>query len=321
MILLFPVGLPAIYFTMLFTSRRVLFDKDEEGGGISSQMEHLSFFFGEYAHKRWYWEVVECLRKCTLMGFASFYKPGTLMQLIAVIVVTTVYIMVLTNYQPYIQPLDVAVAIWNQMMLFFTLLGALMIKFQQGFSATGVYEEGYDASFVNTLLIASGFGVFLVNTLCSFIAFYGVIHDECESNTKELEEGDGNKTRETEEGNDDNNTKEIEEGDDNKTKEIEEVNDDNVKAVFNSRDEYFNKIRLLTRIAAVNSRRPTRTNSKLYKVKGGIAAQATPKDTASNGIDLSDVAKEKNNIQRHEEKEEEDASKKMGFKRKAKFLI
>ena len=30
-----------------------------------------------------------------------------------------------------------------------------MIKFQQGFAATGVYEEGYSADLVNVLLIGS----------------------------------------------------------------------------------------------------------------------------------------------------------------------
>ena len=34
-----------------------------------------------------------------------------------------------------------------------------MIKFQQGFSATGIYEEGYNVELVNILLIASCVGV------------------------------------------------------------------------------------------------------------------------------------------------------------------
>jgi hypothetical protein len=40
-------------------------------------------------------------------------------------------------------------------MLFLTLLGALMLKCIQGFISTGVYEEGYNTTFANGMLVAS----------------------------------------------------------------------------------------------------------------------------------------------------------------------
>jgi hypothetical protein len=46
-------------------------------------------------------------------------------------------------------------------------LGALMIKFHQGFSATGIYEEGYNVELVNILLIASCAGVFFAGLYSS----------------------------------------------------------------------------------------------------------------------------------------------------------
>ena len=46
-------------------------------------------------------------------------------------------------------------------------LGALMIKFHQGFSATGIYEEGYNVELVNILLIASCAGVTFVGLYSS----------------------------------------------------------------------------------------------------------------------------------------------------------
>jgi hypothetical protein len=57
-------------------------------------------------------------------------------------------------------------AMTNQAMLFLMLLGALMLKVQQGFSATGIYEEGYDASLVETLLICSVLAV----AICAIVA-------------------------------------------------------------------------------------------------------------------------------------------------------
>jgi hypothetical protein len=57
-------------------------------------------------------------------------------------------------------------AMTNQAMLFLMLLGALMLKVQQGFSATGIYEEGYDASLVEALLICSALAV----AICAIVA-------------------------------------------------------------------------------------------------------------------------------------------------------
>jgi hypothetical protein len=149
-------------------------------------MSYLGFFYREYDHCFYYWEAVECIRKCLMMGFAVFFQvsdcmalsflarsgklltyfcdfphlepnhqPGTLMQLIAVMLITVTYIIVLCLCRPYSDPVDDMLSVMNQSMLFLTLLGALMLKFHQGFKATGVYEEGYDLIFVNMLLIGS----------------------------------------------------------------------------------------------------------------------------------------------------------------------
>jgi hypothetical protein len=92
------------------------------------------------------------------MGFASFFRPGTLMQLIAVVLFTFFYTMVLlVCCRPYEDPVDDMLAMTNQAMLFVMLLSALMLKVKQCFSATAIYayEEGYDATLVETLLVGS----------------------------------------------------------------------------------------------------------------------------------------------------------------------
>ena len=63
-------------------------------------------------------------------------------------------------------PVDDMLAMTNQAMLFLMLLGALMLKVQQGFSATGIYEEGYDAALVEAMLICSALAV----AICAMVA-------------------------------------------------------------------------------------------------------------------------------------------------------
>jgi hypothetical protein len=68
---------------------------------------------------------------------------------------------------------DDRLSIVNQVTLFLTYLGALMIKFQQGFKATGMAEEGYSADFVIVMLIGSalvvalGFGCTVIHGIVS----------------------------------------------------------------------------------------------------------------------------------------------------------
>jgi hypothetical protein len=93
-IAMFPVGLPCLYFGMLHLKREVLFAEDDDS------MTFLHFFYKEYDQKYYYWEAIECLRKCMLMGFASFLQPGTLMQLIASLIFTVLYTITLTHCKP-----------------------------------------------------------------------------------------------------------------------------------------------------------------------------------------------------------------------------
>ena len=72
----------------------------------------------------------------------------------------------------------------NQAMLFLMLLGALMLKVQQGFSATGIYEEGYDASLVEALLICSALAVAICAMVAITFSVVGVLasrRDQAES--------------------------------------------------------------------------------------------------------------------------------------------
>jgi hypothetical protein len=57
------------------------------------------------------------------------HQPGTLMQLIAVMLFTVTYIVVICMCRPSSDPIDDKLSILNQAMLFLTLLGALMLKF------------------------------------------------------------------------------------------------------------------------------------------------------------------------------------------------
>ena len=98
MIVLFPVGLPLLYFAMLFINRKELYEDNKTD--VTKKMQYLRFFFGEYEAQYYFWEAIECFRKCVMMGFASFYQPGSLLQLILVMILTVFYALILSIYKP-----------------------------------------------------------------------------------------------------------------------------------------------------------------------------------------------------------------------------
>jgi hypothetical protein len=81
-------------------------------------------------------------------------------------------------------------------MLFVTLLGALMLKFHQGFSSTGVTEEGYDMNVVNFLLLGS---VAVVEVSAMIAVIYSTVSLRKTRSEQQQPGGKEGRTEETEE--------------------------------------------------------------------------------------------------------------------------
>ena len=100
MIIIYPVGVPVMYFFLLWRKRHLLDpgQRSKEGKmseeealneALAEREEHetrdvtlkaLSFLYGSYEPKYWWFEVFETLRKLALTGFLVFLAPGTAAQ-------------------------------------------------------------------------------------------------------------------------------------------------------------------------------------------------------------------------------------------------
>ena len=100
MILIYPIGIPFSYWFLLWRRRHLLNGKQREKEGemseekalkealelrAANEEEHqslkaLSFLYGSYEPKYWWFEVFETLRKLALTGFLVFLAPGTAAQ-------------------------------------------------------------------------------------------------------------------------------------------------------------------------------------------------------------------------------------------------
>ena len=140
--------------------------------------QYLSFFFSDYSKHCWYWEVVECFRKLSLTGVALFFgQQGSLFQGAVALTLLMLFIPTLMKMQPYHLPTDNSVAILNNILLFFVLFTALLLKVRTSFQSTGRFVQGYSETTLGILLI------FIVMVVL-VVWFVALVHDIREFNNR-----------------------------------------------------------------------------------------------------------------------------------------
>ena len=90
MILVYPVGVPALYFLLLKQVQSHVFpDTGDELRDVrlrttvfADKIEHVKFLFRSYEPRCWWWEIFETARKLSLTGMVIFYAPGTASQIL-----------------------------------------------------------------------------------------------------------------------------------------------------------------------------------------------------------------------------------------------
>jgi hypothetical protein len=142
MIVVYPVGIPLLYFFLLFRKRKLLMagqverEKEEgrrkglleealvkrdENEGKDPALEALSFLYESYEPKYWWFEIFETMRKLTLTGFLVFIAPGTTAQVVVSLVMSMVALFFYGVTRPFIDDFNNYLAIVANWQLVLTL--------------------------------------------------------------------------------------------------------------------------------------------------------------------------------------------------------
>ena len=97
-IILFPVGIPLMFLTLLSKVKTDILNMEEQHADVASKGEakyaslrkmqvkddvtQLNFLYGSYQSRRWYWEVIESIRRLTLTALLALVAIGTSLQII-----------------------------------------------------------------------------------------------------------------------------------------------------------------------------------------------------------------------------------------------
>lgn len=182
MTLVYPIGIPFMYWVLLFRSRKLLNGGQKEKEKIMSKeqalrealeervkneekdptLKALSFLYGNYEPKYWWFEVFESLRKLSLTGFLVFVAPGSAAQVLFSLIICFVALLVYRDCKPFTSESTDGLNSATQLQLYFTLLGALAIKV----NLDG--EKLQDKGYFDVILTGVQFMPALISFLMSF---------------------------------------------------------------------------------------------------------------------------------------------------------
>merc|ERR1711865_774081 len=124
----------------------------------------FGWVYKAYESKFWYWEMLEFLRKFMLSSAIIFCAPGTSTQIIVGLVISLIFLFVLTTFKPYEHDSDDTVQSLCFFSLNVTLISGIALRVQE-FEALDSNQTLVISGIIlgmNGLLALSGLGIFYV---------------------------------------------------------------------------------------------------------------------------------------------------------------
>lgn len=154
MIFVYPVGIPAVLLWWILRNRHDLAVEERD---TLMHLQPLHGLWAAYKPSRYYYEIVECVRRVMMTGIAVFVLPGTSAQIAFVLLVAVVFVFVSESLGPFESRVDMGLYRWGNGVIFASMYAALLLK-------VDVSEEGQDtvSAFVGVLIAANLFMVVTV---------------------------------------------------------------------------------------------------------------------------------------------------------------
>lgn len=126
MMMLYPVGIPALYAYILFKNSNILRDKSRREE--SSVLRSVSNLWKPYKPQRFYYEIVECSRRFLLAGVVVFIYPNSAAQVAAAFAISTGFVFVSEGMKPYESLWDFWISRFGHIIVFSSMYLAFLMK-------------------------------------------------------------------------------------------------------------------------------------------------------------------------------------------------
>lgn len=176
MILVYPIGIPAFYFLVLYQRRKrlnpgywagkenrtIMTEEDAvQARSEDPKNDKLMFLVETYKCRYWWWEVVEALRRLAFTGALAIFGSGSFAQLFFGMWLCIGMMFVYLIFQPYVHKNDERLAITAQMQVYLVIMSSIL------YSVTAANGDLISAYLIITfmLVIVVGVGNFLWHIL------------------------------------------------------------------------------------------------------------------------------------------------------------
>jgi len=82
MVLVYPVGIPLLYMSLLTKHKQTLQANDRGEQKHNTEVHKLAFLWDEYEPQYWWFEIYVCWQRMSLTGILVFIKPGSSIQVL-----------------------------------------------------------------------------------------------------------------------------------------------------------------------------------------------------------------------------------------------
>lgn len=154
MVCVYPIGIPFTFAWLLRFYRRDLSKPEREE---MPHLEPLSGLWGAYKPARYYYEVVECVRRIMLTGVAVFVVPGSAAQIAVVLLLAVVFLFVSESLSPFKSRVDMGLYRWGNGVVLASMYVALLLK-------VNVSEDGNSTVKASVVALIAA-NVFMVATV------------------------------------------------------------------------------------------------------------------------------------------------------------
>ncbi|CAN0279849.1 unnamed protein product [Ascophyllum nodosum] len=180
MVLVYPVGIPAVFAWALFKNRDSIKGVAEtpdrtqcinrnginsEGGTTdTSWLEAIKDLWAPYKRNRYYYEVIECGRRITLTGLAVFIYPGSTAQVAIELLLAFAFSSISEMLSPFVEPLNAWLYRSGTWVIFLGMFLALLLKMDVA------DEDDHSQDVFAGLMIAAHVGMILVVIVNSILS-------------------------------------------------------------------------------------------------------------------------------------------------------
>jgi hypothetical protein len=133
MVIIYPLGIPALYAWLLWRNRHKLSSQAESSVHMFSRhtddtLRSTRFLWKSYTPNMYYWEVIECVRRLLLTGAIVFIAPGTSAQAAVACVLAVASLTIAVYCRPHAEALDGQIYTVGAVIIFLSMFLSLAMK-------------------------------------------------------------------------------------------------------------------------------------------------------------------------------------------------